>query len=74
MPDCKASGKSGIGMKINANGGTNPYRNKETQSGTGTLRYRTDVMDAGIPMPLASALMPMPVYANLFRFVILTSN
>ncbi len=27
------------------------YRNKATQSGTGILRYRTEIQDAGMPMP-----------------------
>ncbi len=36
------------------------YRNKGTQSGIGILRYRTEIMGAGIPMPVASASMPMP--------------
>jgi hypothetical protein len=27
------------------------YRNKETQSGTGMLRYLTEMMNAGMPMP-----------------------
>jgi hypothetical protein len=40
------------------------FRNKETQSVTGILRYQTEMIDAGIPMLAASALMPMPSYAN----------
>ncbi len=40
------------------------YRNKETQSGTEMLRYQTEMIDAGIPMPAASALMPMPSYGS----------
>ncbi len=38
------------------------YWNKETQSGTGILWYWTEMIDAGIPMPAASALMLMPSY------------
>ncbi len=34
------------------------------QSGTGMLRYRTEMLDAGIPMPAASASMPMPSYGK----------
>jgi hypothetical protein len=37
-------------------------QNKVTQTGTGTLRYQTEMMGAGIQMPAASALMPMPSY------------
>jgi hypothetical protein len=36
------------------------YWNKVTQSFTGMLRYRTEMMDAGIAMSAASALMQMP--------------
>jgi hypothetical protein len=32
------------------------YRNKGTQSGTGMLLYRTEIQDAGMPMPAASTL------------------
>jgi hypothetical protein len=39
------------------------YRNKETQFGTGMLRYRTEMLNAGMQMPAASASMPMPSYA-----------
>ncbi len=39
------------------------YRNKRTQSGTGMLRYRTEIQDAGMPIPAASTSMPMPCYA-----------
>ncbi len=41
------------------------YRIKETQSGTGMLRYRTEMQDAGMLMPAESASMPMPSYAIL---------
>ncbi len=40
------------------------YQNKETQSGTRTLRYWTEMMNSGMPMPAASASMPMPSYAQ----------
>jgi hypothetical protein len=36
------------------------YRIKGTQFCTGTLRYRTEMKDAGMPMPAASTSMPMP--------------
>jgi hypothetical protein len=35
-------------------------RNKKTQSGIGMLRYWTGMLDAGMPIPATSALMPMP--------------
>jgi hypothetical protein len=33
------------------------------QTGIGMIRYRNEISDAVIPMPVASALMPMPSYA-----------
>ncbi len=42
------------------------YRNTETQSGAGMLRYGTEMIDAGPPMPVASALMPMPSYDEMW--------
>jgi hypothetical protein len=39
------------------------YRNKVTQSDIFFLRYRTGVMDAGMPMPALVFYMPMPTYA-----------
>ncbi len=37
-------------------------QNNGTQSATRMLRYRTEMSDAGMPMPAASVLMPMPGY------------
>ncbi len=48
---CRNAGLSGTGIRV-------------TQSGTGMLRYRTEMLDAGIPMPAASVSMPMPSYAR----------
>jgi hypothetical protein len=45
------------------------YRNKGTQSGAGMIRYRTEIQDAGMPMPAASTSMPMPSYGKLARFM-----
>jgi hypothetical protein len=38
------------------------YLNKGIQSGTGMTRYRTEIQDAGIPIPAASTSMPMPSF------------
>ncbi len=48
---CRNAGLSGTGIRV-------------AQSGTGMLRYRTEMLDAGIPMPAPSASMPMHSYAN----------
>ncbi len=36
---------------------------QRAQSGTGMIRYRTEIPDAGKRMPAASALMQCPSYA-----------
>jgi hypothetical protein len=41
-------------------------RNKDTQSGSGMLLYRTEMTDAGLPMPAVSALMSIPSYVIMF--------
>jgi hypothetical protein len=41
------------------------YRNEMMQSGTGLVRYRTDLSDAGMPMPALVFWMPMPTYGYL---------
>jgi hypothetical protein len=50
-------------MKRSADAEQVRYRNKETQSGTGMLQYRTGMLNAGMKMPAASASMSMPFYA-----------
>jgi hypothetical protein len=60
MPDCTASGQSGTGMNKNADAGSCPVPEKGIQSGTGMLRYRTEMLDDGIPTPAALDSMPMP--------------
>jgi hypothetical protein len=64
MPDCPASGQSGTGWQNekNADARARRYGKKGNQSGTGMVRYRTDMSDAGMSMPRASALMPVPSY------------
>jgi hypothetical protein len=48
MSDCPASSQSGTGMNKN--------------SDSRMLRYRTEIQDAGMPMPAALTSMPMPSY------------
>ncbi len=36
-----------------------PYQIKEIQSGTGLLRHRTEMMSTDMPMPAASASVPI---------------
>jgi hypothetical protein len=39
------------------------YRNKTQQSGFFLVWYRTEMADAGMPMPALVFWMPMPTYA-----------
>jgi hypothetical protein len=38
------------------------YRTKLTKSGSFLIRYRNEIMDAGMPMPALVSSMPMPSY------------
>jgi hypothetical protein len=40
------------------------YRNKEAKSGIFLSRYRTEITDAGMPMPALVFWMPMPTYGK----------
>jgi hypothetical protein len=43
------------------------YRIKKTQFGIFLIRYRTEMMDAGVPIPVLVFWMPMPTYAYLSK-------
>ncbi len=46
------------------------YHNKRTQSGTGMLRYRTEIQDAGMLMPAAASIsMPMPSCTYQYKYM-----
>jgi hypothetical protein len=47
---CPASSQSGTVMNKNSVAEAVRYRNKGTQSGTGMLRYQTEIQDAGIDL------------------------
>jgi hypothetical protein len=59
MSGCPASGQSGTGVNKNSDAETGI---RVIRSGTGMLRYRTEIQDAKMPMPAASTSMPMPSY------------
>jgi hypothetical protein len=44
------------------------YRTKPRQSGIFSVWYRTEIIDAGMPMPALVFWMPMPSYANQYLF------
>jgi hypothetical protein len=58
MPDCLTSGQSGTGMKKTNDARTVPV--SETQSGIFLVRYRSEVMNAGMPIPALVFSMLMP--------------
>jgi hypothetical protein len=64
MPDCPASNQSATGMKKLTMLGQVRYRTKPRQSGIFIVRYRTEIIDAGMPMPALVSWMPMPSYAK----------
>jgi hypothetical protein len=51
MPDCPASDQSGTGLKKLAMPGQVRYWTKPRQSGIFLVRYRTEIIDAEMPMP-----------------------
>jgi hypothetical protein len=64
MPDCLAFDQSGTGIKKTNDAGTVPVPDQTRQSGIFSVRYRTEIIDAGMPMPALVFWMPMPSYAN----------
>jgi hypothetical protein len=62
MPDCPASDQSGTGLKKLTMTGIVQYRTKPKQSGIFLVQYRTEIIDAGMPMPAFVSSMPMPSY------------
>jgi hypothetical protein len=50
------------------------YRNKGSQSGTGMLRYWTEIQNAGMPIPAALTSMPMPRYEFVASHVLKNSD
>jgi hypothetical protein len=68
---CPASDHTGTGMKKIPMPGPARCWNKGTQSNTVVFRYRTELLDTGMPMLAASPWMPMPSYAknerNLYK-------
>jgi hypothetical protein len=64
MPGCPASNQSGTGMEKLTMPGQVRYRTKPRQSSLFLVRYRTKIIDAGMPMPALVSWMPMPSYGN----------
>jgi hypothetical protein len=62
MPDCPASDQSGTGIKKLTMPGQFRYQTKPRQFGIFSVRYRTEIIDAGMLMPALVFWMPMPSY------------
>jgi hypothetical protein len=62
MLDCPAFDQSGTGLKKLTMPGIVRYRTKPRQSGIVIVWYRTEIIDAGMPMPVLVSLIPMPSY------------
>ncbi len=69
MLDCTASDQSGTRMKKLTMSGQVRYRTKPRQYGIFLVRYRTEIIDAGMPMPALVSRMPMPSYDELHTAV-----
>jgi hypothetical protein len=62
MPEWFASDQSGTRMKKLTMTGQVRYQTKPSQSGIFLVQYRTEIIDAGMPMPALVSWMPMPSY------------
>jgi hypothetical protein len=65
MLNCSASDQSGTGLKKITMPGLVRYRTKPRQFGIILVRYRTGIINAGMPMPALVSSMPMPSYAYI---------
>jgi hypothetical protein len=61
---CPASDQSGTGLEKLTMPGIVQYRTKPRQSGIFLVRYRTEIIDAGMPMPALVSSMSMLSFAN----------
>ncbi len=64
MPDCLASELSGIGIKKTNDAGTGLVPDQAKAVWYFLVWYRTEIIDAGMPMPALVSWMPMPSYAS----------
>ncbi len=64
MPDCPASDQSSTGMIKTNDTGTYAVLDQADAVRNVLVRYRTEIMDARIPMPALVSLMPMPSYGE----------
>ncbi len=64
MSNCPASDQSGTGLKKTNDAGTGPVPDQAKAVRHFFVRYRTGIIDAGVPMPALVSSMPMPSYGD----------
>jgi hypothetical protein len=62
MPDCPASDQPSTGLKKTNDAGNNLVPDQAKAARNFLVRYRTEIIDAGVPMPALISSMPMPSY------------
>jgi hypothetical protein len=67
MLECPASDQSGTGMKKINDAGPVRYRLKLMKSDIILVQYRTEIMNARMPMPALVCSMLMPSYVDMVR-------
>jgi hypothetical protein len=71
---CRNAGLTGIqsvgtGMKKLMMPGQVRYQTKPRQSGIFLVQYQTEIVNAGMPMPVLVSWMPMPSYGELTEYI-----
>jgi hypothetical protein len=62
MPDCPASDQFGTGLKKTNDAGKSQVPDQAKAVRHLLVPYRTEIIDAGMPMPALVSSMPMPSY------------
>jgi hypothetical protein len=68
MPDFPASDQPRTGMIKTNSTGTDPVPDQADAVQHFLVRYRTEIMDAGMPMPALVSSMPMPSYGTTVQY------
>jgi hypothetical protein len=66
MPDCPASSQSGTRLRKTNDAGTDLVPELNDAARHFLMKYRTEMTDAGMPMPALVLRMPMPTYADYY--------
>jgi hypothetical protein len=71
---CRNAELSGIPSEKTNDAGSGLVPDQVRQSGIFLVRYRTGIIDAGMPMPALASLMPMPRYEISIVFAVYEDN